>query len=220
MIDKYDKCLNKWNDIFSKEVSKVQTSQSSGNETLDKGIEWICDGTRSILDFGCGNGRMLFLCALNGTKYNIGIDLSEKAIESAQTRAKQMSEGEYHFIQGSIDALESISDSSFDAVILSNIIDNLYPEDAELLIREIERILSNNGKVLIKLNPYITPEEIIEWDIKVIKGNLLDDGLILLNNTTEEWEDFFKRKFNIIKYNEIYYPEFEQTNRMFWLTKK
>ncbi|CDM69839.1 Hypothetical protein CM240_2722 [Clostridium bornimense] len=220
MNSKYDKYINQWNNIFSKEIPKVPTNQRSGNRALDKGIEWICNGTKSILDFGCGNGTMLFLCALNGTKYNIGVDLSEKAIENAQIRAKQMSKGEYRFIQGSIDALESISDSSFDAIILFNIIDNLYPEDAEVLIKEVERILCSNGKLLVKLNPYITLDQIIEWDLKVIKDNLLDDGLILLNNTTEKWKNFFSIKFNICKYNEIYYPEFEQTNRMFWLTKK
>lgn len=220
MADKYDKCVNQWNEIFSKEISKAPLTPSSGNDVLDKGIDWVCNGTRSILDFGCGNGTMLFLCALRGTKYNIGIDLSEKAIESAQMRASQMIEGEYHFIQGSIDSLEEIADSSFDAIILSNIIDNLYPEDAEVLIREVQRILSNNGKVLVKLNPYITAEEIAELNIKVIKNNLLDDGLILLNNTTEEWKNFFKRRFNVIQYNEVYFPKFKEINRMFWLTKE
>ena len=77
MIDKYDKCVKQWNNIFSKEISKAPTSKSIGSETLDKGIEWIWDSTKSILDFGCGNGTMLFLGALNGTKYNIGIDLSD-----------------------------------------------------------------------------------------------------------------------------------------------
>lgn len=220
MADKYDKCVEQWNNIFSKEILKVPISQSSGNETLDKGIAWVCDSTKSILDFGCGNGTMLFLCALNGTKYNIGIDLSEKAIQSAKARACGMNEGNYHFIQGSVEALEEMADSSVDAIILSNILDNLYPEDTEVLLKEVQRILRDNGKVLIKLNSYITPEQIIEWDIKVIKDNLLDDGLILLNNTTEEWEYVFRKTFNIINYNEIYYPKFEQTNRMFCLTKK
>ncbi|WP_185750624.1 class I SAM-dependent methyltransferase [Clostridium sp. KNHs214] len=36
--------------------------------------------------------------------------------------------------------------SSFDAVILSNIIDNLYPDDAEVLIREVERVLKDKFK--------------------------------------------------------------------------
>ena len=220
MNGKYDKCLNKWNNIFSKEVPKVPIKPDSGNDALDKGIEWICNGTTNILDFGCGNGTMLFLCAINGTKYNIGIDLSEKGIESAQIRAKQMIKGEFHFIQGSIDVLKNIDSSSFDAVILSNIIDNLYPDDAEALVKEVERVLKDNGKVLVKLNPYITTEQIVEWDIKVIKDNLLDDGLILLNNSTDEWKNFFERKFIINQYEEIYYPEYNQTNRMFWLIKR
>lgn len=220
MNEKYDKCLNKWNNIFSKEVPKTPTKSSSGNNALDKGIEWICNGTANILDFGCGNGTMLFLCAINGTKYNVGIDLSEKGIESAQIRAKQMTKGEFHFVQGSIDALKNIGNSSFDAVILSNIIDNLYPDDAEVLVKEVERVLKDNGKILVKLNPYITTEQIVEWDIKVIKDNLLDDGLILLNNTTDEWKNFFERKFDINQYEEIYYPEYNQTNRMFRLIKR
>ncbi len=220
MNSRYDKCVNQWNNIFSKEVPKVPTKLTSGNETLDKGIRWICNGTKKILDFGCGNGTMLFLCAINGTKLNIGIDLSEKGIEAAKKRAEQMTQGEFYFSQGGIDRLMNIDDSDVDAVILSNIIDNLYPDDAEVLMNEVERVLGENGKVLVKLNPYVTSEQILGWNIKVIKDNLLDDGLILWNNTTDEWIKFFERKFDIKQYEEIYYPEYEQYNRMFWLVKR
>ena len=134
--------------------------------------------------------------AINGTKYNIGIDLSEKGIESANKRAEQMMRGEFLFIQGGIDRLKNINNSHVDAVILSNIIDNLYPEDVEILISEVERILKENGKVLVKLNPYITTEQITKWNIKIIKDNLLDDGLILWNNTTDEWIKFFEQKIS------------------------
>ena len=47
----------------------------------------------------------------------------------------------------------------------------------------------------------------------------LDDGLILWNNTTEEWENFFNERFEINTYEDIYYPEHNQYNRMFWLLK-
>jgi|SRR5690554_4943018 len=220
MNNKYDKCVNEWNNIFSKEIPNVPTKSTSGNETLDKGIRWICNGAEKILDFGCGNGTMLFLCAINGTKLNIGIDLSEKAIEVAEKRAEQMTQGEFDFSQGGIDKLKNIDDSEVDAVILSNIIDNLYPDDAEVLMNEVERVLKENGKVLVKVNPYVTTEQISEWNIKVVKDNLLDDGLILWNNTTDEWIKFFERKFDIRQYEEIYYPEYEQYNRMFWLVKR
>lgn len=220
MDSKYDKCMNEWNNIFSKGVPNAPIKSTSGNETLDKGIRWICNGTKKILDFGCGNGTMLFLCAINGTKINIGIDLSEKGIEVAEKRAKQTMQGEFHFKQGGIGRLKDIDNSDVDAVILSNIIDNLYPDDAEVLMNEVERVLKENGKVLVKLNPCITTEQISEWNIKVIKDNLLDDGLILWNNTTDEWIKFFERKFDIKQYEEIYYPEYEQYNRMFWLVKR
>lgn len=220
MNSRYEKCVNEWNKIFSRETPKIPTKPTSGKETLDKGIRWICNGTKKILDFGCGNGTLLFLCAMKGTQFNIGIDLSEKAIEVAEKRAEQMTQGEFDFIQGGIEKLKGINDSEVDAVILSNIIDNLYPDDAEILINEVERVLKENGKVLVKVNPYITTEQISEWNIKVIKDNLLDDGLILWNNTTDEWIKFFEGKFDIIKYEEIYYPEYEQYNRLFWLVKR
>ena len=76
-----------------------------------------------------------------------------------------------------------------DSAILSNIIDNLYPDDAISVLEEIKRILKKNGKLLVKLNPFISDEQIEEYGIKKISGNLLDDGMILWNNTNEEWED-------------------------------
>ncbi len=217
---KYEKCIAQWDDIFSEASLNVPSSRLSGNETLDKTIMWVCDGTESILDFGCGDGTMLFLCALNGTKHHIGIDLSEKAIQNAKERACQMPVGEYRFWQGSIEELENMESSSVDAAILFNILDNLYPEDAETLLREVHRILTDKGKVLVKLNQHLTQEQIIEWNIKVIKDNFLDDGLLLLNYTTEMWEHIFEKDFKVISSHEIYFPEYEQTNRMFYLTKK
>lgn len=219
MNSKYDKCVKQWNEIFSRINVESSFKLSSGNEALDKELIWICNGTHSILDFGCGNGSMLFLCAMNGSKFNIGIDLSETATEYARQKAEKMPSAEFIFIAGSIEKLKKFEDTSVDAVILSNIIDNLYPEDAEVLISEIERILKVNGKVLVKLNPYITMEQIKEWNIKIIKDNLLDDGLILWNNTTEQWGNFLESKFIIDHFTEIYYPEHEQFNRVFGLVK-
>lgn len=220
MDKKYEKCITQWNEIFSKLNLSIPTSKSSGNHILDKGIKWLCHGTEKILDFGCGNGTILFLCALNGTKHHIGIDLSKKGIASAEKRKSHISDGEFTFLCGGIENLKNIDSETLDGIVLSNILDNLYPEDAELLINEVYRILKRNGKILVKLNPYITSEQIKEWNIKIIKDNLLDDGLILWNNTTEEWENFFHEKFKINNYEDIYYPEHNQYNRMFWLCKK
>lgn len=100
-------------------------------------------------------------------------------------------------------------DETVDAAILSNIIDNLYPDDAVQVLDEIWRILKKNGKLLVKLNPFITTEQIEEYGLKRISGNLFDDGMFLWNNTKEEWDDILASGYSIISYEEIYYEGYE-----------
>lgn len=111
----------------------------------------------------------------------------------------------------------NIPDTSVDGAILSNILDNLIPSDAVKTLAEIKRVVKPGGKILVKLNPYITDEQIKEWNIKIIEGNFLDDGLFLWNRTTDEWKELFKKYYRIISCKEIYYPEYEQYNRLFLL---
>jgi arsenite methyltransferase len=104
-------------------------------------------------------------------------------------------------------------------VILSNILDNLYPQDVYLVLQEVNRILKVNGKVLVKLNPFITEPQIEEWQFKIIADDLLDDGFILLNKTTNEWEEILTSYFSIHNYSEIVFPKQAQMNRLFLLLK-
>lgn len=220
MPGRYDKCKDKWDIIFGEQKPSFPLTESSGNEGVDKGIQWVCEGTDTILDFGCGNGMLLFLCAFQGTKTHIGLDISEQAIENAKELSSHANQGKFQFIRGGIHQLQKFDDSIADAVILSNIIDNLYPEDAQIVLTETARILKDNGKVLVKLNPFITDTQIKEWQIKIIKDNLLDDGFILWNNTTDQWKSLLEKNFTIHEFQEVYYPEHEQYNRMFLITKK
>ena len=72
----------------------------------------------------------------------------------------------------------------------------------------------------MKLNPYITDEQIEEYGIKKIGDNLLDDGMILWNNTNEMWISIFQKKYSIIRYEEIIYDEYAQMNRMYLLERR
>lgn len=219
-MGKYDKCIKQWDEIFSKASLKFPTKKESGNKIFDKGLEWLTKDSDTVLDFGCGNGTVLFWCSLYGTKKHIGIDLSKQAIENAKVRSEKSLKGEFNFKCGGVESLKDIKTESVDAAVLSNIIDNVYPEDATVILTEIKRILKKNGKVLVKLNPYITDEEIKEQNIKIVDKNVLDDGMILWNNTTEEWNDFLESKFYIEHYEDIYYEEYEQYNRMYLLSNR
>lgn len=219
MNEGYNRCIRHWDEIFSREMGGVPAGPEIGNEGLDEALKWLCLDSETVLDFGCGNATMLFICALLGTKRHIGIDLCEKAIENAKRRAAKMPAGAYEFFSGGVERLGEIPADSTDAVILSNIIDNLYPADAQKLAAECSRILKTGGKALIKLNPHITNEQMQQWGVRVIEGDLLDDGLLLLNRTTERWRAFFEEYFGIERYTEIWYPQHEQTNRLFWVSK-
>jgi SAM-dependent methyltransferase len=214
----YLRCIEQWDEIYSTEASdSAPKTPDSGNAAFDTGVRWLAESSTNALDFGCGNGSLLFFCALLGTKNHIGIDLSSAAIASAVRRSGKMQTGAFDFRQGGVERLSELETGSQDVVVLSNILDNLYPEDAETLLRECARLLKSDGKALIKLNPYLTEQQIKDWEIKVIEGSLLDDGLLLWNNKTEQWRTMLGRFFVIERFEEIYYPEHEQTNRMFFI---
>lgn len=218
-MNRYDHVIQTWDEIFQKDECVVPSKKESGNPVFDAGLKWLIEGTNTVLDFGCGNGVILLWCCLYGTKKHIGIDLSKEAIKNAELCSQRMNGGEFQFVCGSIEQVQKLASGSIDAVVLSNILDNLYPEDALCLLEEVKRVLVPGGKVLVKLNPHITAQQIEEWNIKVIEGNLLDDGLILWNNTEEQWREILSKYFTVAKYDEIYYEEYEQTNRMYRLVK-
>ena len=216
----YDRNKNYWDEVFKKVNGQKALTKSLGHDDLDDALDWLCEGSSTILDFGCGNGVWLSKCILRGTKEHIGIDISHEGIRVANEIFQAIGEGSFTFAVGGVEALQTVSDNSADGVVLSNIIDNLIPADAIKALEEIKRILKPRGKLLVKLNPFITDKQIEEWKIKVIEGNFLDDGLFLWNQTTEEWEGLFDNYFDIKSYKDIYYPEHQQYNRLFLLSNK
>lgn len=211
----YDKVVEYWNKVFSETTKSPVKTASVGNDDLDRALNWLCHNSNSILDFGCGNGVMLFKCCLRGTKNHRGIDISEEGIKVAKEIQKLSGKEGFTFSVGGVEELETIADGAFDGVILSNIIDNLIPQDTIKVLTEVKRILKIGGKALVKLNPFLTDNQIKEWNIKVIENNFLDDGLYLWNQSTEEWTNLLENYFRIFEYKEIYFPEYEQYNRLF-----
>ena len=217
MNERYAVCRAFWNEVFEQEEASLPTERSTGNAAFDRALAWVCSGTERMLDFGCGSGTLLFYCALYGTREHTGIDLSPVAIAQAKKRAEKAAAGRFLFLEGGAEALSSLPDHSADGALLSNILDNLYPEDARLLLKELRRLLRPGGRLLVKLNPHLSAQEIARWNIRVIEGDLLDDGLLLWNNTTEVWKALLGEFFIVRHYEEIFYPEHEQINRLFLL---
>lgn len=221
MDDKYKQAIENENNIY-KEMKKtllIPKECSTGMQGLDRALDWLCIGSETILDFGCGNGTMLFLCAHRGVKKLYGIDLAEEGINCAKLRKKMMDKGEYYFKVGSLELLQRIENNKIDGIVLSNILDNMYPGDVTLLLAECARILKGHGKVMVKLNPFITEKQIMEWKMKKIGKDVYDDGFILWNRSTVEWVRELETKFRIVDVYEFNISESEQINRIILMEK-
>ncbi|XMB66815.1 class I SAM-dependent methyltransferase [Mycoplasmatota bacterium zrk1] len=217
----YNSTKKFWDKIFIKRGNLKITSTSTGVKELDDSIIWISDCKR-IMDFGCGNGSMLIRCALQNDAECLGIDISSEAINTANEKFKANKIKGYSFISGGVEVLDKMEDSSFDGIILYNIIDNLHPKDADQVLKEIKRILKNHGKIILKVNPYITEEEVKEWNMTLVEKNFYkeESEIYLHNLTTEEWKTYLSEYFKIDKYIDVYYEKHKRFNRLFYLINK
>lgn len=211
-----------WNNIFNNIKPDKYEKTDLGQEDLNEASKWLSDGTDSIIDFGCGSGTFLFDSALRGTRHHIGIDISMDAIALAKEREKLFETGNFEFIQGGLECLNQINDNTMDGAILSNIVDNMTPQDAELILNNIHRIVHVNGKILFKVNPFLSKEQIREWGIKELGDNLLLDGsgMYLYNLKTDKWCSILKKYFSIYLKKDIYFKQHEQYNRLFLLINR
>ncbi|ERJ13268.1 methyltransferase domain-containing protein [Haloplasma contractile] len=100
----YSRNTNYWNEIFKKENGKMITSKSIGQDDVDYGLDWLCQGSNTILDFGCGNGVWLYKCFLRGTKVHIGIDISHEGIRVANEIFQDTGKGTFTFTVGGVES--------------------------------------------------------------------------------------------------------------------
>lgn len=222
MANDYKETLNYWDNVFS-QVPEYDPNQKIQIQEIDNGIEWLGKNSKSIIDFGCGSGRVLLRCLDNGVEHVCGIDLSSNAISIATNIVEKFNlENKAKFICGGADKLKEIESDSFSGAILFNIIDNLVPDDAQEVIKQIHRIIKPNGKVLLKLNPYFAKDIREKYEFKEMSNEFYKEttGLYLWNLTEEKIKEIIEPYFVIEKHEEIEFKQYNMINRMYYLRYK
>lgn len=219
MADFYAPYIAKENEIFSAlDDSAIPKGWNGDMDLLNSALDWLCAGAHDVLDFGCGTGSLLAACGARGVSGKLlGIDLAEQAVKLA--RKKTANFPNCQFLHGSVELLRALPEQSIDGMILSNILDNLRPEEAETVLFEAVRLLRVDGRLWIKLNGHLPEEQIARYSIQRLDGDLLDDGLLLWNRETEKWETDLRAHFETAAYQSLYLPDYEQYNRMFFCEK-
>lgn len=96
--------------------------------------------TASVLEIGCSGGPLLLQLRQAGYTHLTGIDVSSRAIATAQQRGL----ADVHVMDGT--RLE-FADNSFDLVIASDVLEHI--EDEATALREWHRVLRPGGQLLV-----------------------------------------------------------------------
>ena len=104
---------------------------------------------KKVLDLGCGAGRHSVLLAKSGFEV-IGIDISKSALKIATRWTKRERLKNVAFVRATMTNIP-LRDSCLDAVISISVMHHGFKKDVETTVKEIHRILGENGKLLANL---------------------------------------------------------------------
>jgi cyclopropane fatty-acyl-phospholipid synthase-like methyltransferase len=145
-----------------------------------------------VLDSACGEGTAAVYLAREGFDVT-GIDFSEKAIEYAHTRATEQG-AEVNFMVMDALEIEKLSET-FNFVFEWGLIHHLSPEQVELYIEKVSKVLIPGG--LYMTNTFnIESEAYGQKGEKVRKTPL---GTELYYYTQEEMRALFSKHFDVIE---------------------
>src|SRR3989344_4276083 len=108
-----------------------------------------------VLDIGCGRGELVYWAARNGANDVLGIDYSRHAIHLANQARKHYPKNIRKKVRFELRDAKKIdfARGSFDLIIMTEILEHLYPEEQEVILRKISNILSKNGLLFIHTAP-------------------------------------------------------------------
>lgn len=222
-MKEYDSSTTLWNQVYQEnKLEDLSGERLTVEPTFDACLEVFAEHSKYVLDFGCGTGDILFQCADFGyLSYGLGIDRSEVGINYA---VKMANLNHYHrldFILGDLNYLKQLDDASFDGIILSNVLDVVPKETSDQILEQCERLLKQDGYIFLKINPYITNENLDYYELTHLRDNLfVKDGVLRLRRlTTSQWHKELEQFFEIERYLEFPYPWQDGMNRL-WLLKK
>ena len=106
-----------------------------------------------ILDIGCGRGEAILYLACNGAIV-YGIDYSPNGLRIAKRYLGSKRESEQNICLVQADAGQlPFKDSSFDKLLMFDLIEHLYPEELAKALSEAHRVLVPGGQLIIHTAP-------------------------------------------------------------------
>lgn len=104
-----------------------------------------------VMEIGCGKGKRCFEAALGGAYKVLGVDISEKSIQSAEkTLLSDFSEFA-DTINFECSSIDKITENNFDVIISENAFEHIL--DVPSVLNELELRLKKGGRIYIGFGP-------------------------------------------------------------------
>lgn len=147
-----------------------------------RGLEFIADYVREddqVLDFGCGNGRLLELFAQKKIKYQ-GVDISRKLLDLAQERypAEQDNFAKLDPGQTTLAFKDDFFNATYSIAVFHHFPSRAY---RRALAQELLRVTAEGGRVVVTVW-YL-------WQRKYLKNILRNWALKFLGFSRLDWND-------------------------------
>lgn len=143
----YDSYLdNNYRDVnigsFSDYESYKKTLLDSVGDILRKQKK-----SSSVLELGCGSGRMAYVFNELGFKNYVGVDLSNQELEIARKNFKK-----YDFFKEDILKYLDKTTQKYDIIMMYHVFEHLTRNEGFKVLKEIKRVL-NSGGIFINVMP-------------------------------------------------------------------
>lgn len=152
---------------------------------------WSSQEKKTFLDLGCGIGRHTILFSSNDFE-TYAFDISEEAINQTRKWAESLCL-KIDYKIGDMLSLPYESDS-MDCILCRNVISHTDTEGVKKILKELKRVLKNNGECYITLGSKDT------WGFKQEDWPLIDENTRLRMEEGPEYKTpHFYADYNLIK---------------------
>ena len=126
-----------------------------------------------VLDYGCGSAWAAIIAAKSGCADVTAADAAPGAVQAARLYAARYGVADrVHAVCSDSNWLQSVPDGTFDGLICSNVLE-VPPETAEEILRDLARVATRDGTVIVGLNYYLSPEAAAARNMDLADGNRL-----------------------------------------------
>ena len=213
-----------WNQAYKGLKAQKADIKDSLPPVEMKGIfnEYVQKGHRS-LDFGCGEGRFLFMLE-NRSEIDeaVGIEKGNFIVKYVSDMIKLNGAKKIQIKDGGLKALEEYPDGYFDTASAFNVLDVVTLEQAGVILSSLKRVIKPKGFLLIKINPDFSPELLCQMGFTCFKDNLYAKNGVMRARIQkeEEWENELERGFKLVKKTLVPWRTPKYFDRLFLLEKE